>query len=567
MRETRERRRLLTVRRSAIRKPGPACLLLAVCGWSPLGAQGQASEPERVALVVGNTNYEHLESISNPVNDATDIAEALERLDFDVTKLLNASYAEFSAALKSLAVQSEKAAMALVFYAGHGLRMDCRDYLVPVDAALAPAIAVRFETLSLDDVLASMTGAGLRMVILDASRTGMSTFGEGMHRAPCGLCGADVDLVDGDTLVAHATEPGTPGSDGSAGQRNSPYTAALLSQIGEPQELTEVFRAVRNQVLEVTNRAQQPNHCASLVAKHFLAGRPETELEFWWAIKDSGNPEDFVAYLRDYPKGRFAEMARLHVQELADAKADDDLRDTGLHWAVKEDLVEVARVLLDAGADASAADEDRYTPLHFVDKADIARMLLDAGADTSINADAKGGYSPLLELLVTEKVENKADIVALLLDAGADVSTWAHAGMTPLLIAVSDNEADIVRMLIDAGADVRHGGDFHQSALHFAVDEGVAADIVRMLLDSGADASVREDDGLTLLHLAVKANAPEVARVLLEAGAAVDAKDEYGLTPLHWAARNKAEEEARVLLEAGASRSEVPEDLRGRLPE
>ena len=269
-RETRERRRPLTVRGWVIRDLVGGCLLLAGCVWAPLGAQGQASQPERVALVVGNTNYEHLASMSNPGNDATDIAEALKRLDFDVTTLLDASRAEFSAALKRLAVQSEKAAMALVFYAGHGLQMDCRDYLIPVDAALAPAIAVRFDTLLVDDVLASMTGAALRMVILDADRVTMSIFAEG-RRAPCGLCGADVERVDGETLVAHATEPGRSASDGP-GQRNSPYTAALLSQIEQPQKLTDLFRAVWRQVLESTEGEQRPHYCDSMRKKHYLAG-------------------------------------------------------------------------------------------------------------------------------------------------------------------------------------------------------------------------------------------------------------------------------------------------------
>ena len=101
-----------------------SCLLLAGWVWAPLGAQGQAEQQERVALVVGNSEYQCIGELANRGNDATAIAEALKWLDFNVTMLLDASRSEYSAALKRLAVQSQKAVMALVLYAGHGLQTD-----------------------------------------------------------------------------------------------------------------------------------------------------------------------------------------------------------------------------------------------------------------------------------------------------------------------------------------------------------------------------------------------------------------------------------------------------------
>ena len=123
-----------------------------------------------MALVVGNSDYEHMGRLANPVNDARDIAEALERLDFDVTLEEDASYADMAKLLKAFVRQRANAAIALVFYAGHGMELEGRNYLLPVDAEVAYYEQVPHEAPTLDRVLSSMPGAGLRVVILDACR-------------------------------------------------------------------------------------------------------------------------------------------------------------------------------------------------------------------------------------------------------------------------------------------------------------------------------------------------------------------------------------------------------------
>ena len=124
----------------------------------------------RLALVVGNSTYAHLERLPNPENDATDIAETLQRLGFKVTIKLDADRKTLNAALRAFASRSAGADVALVFYAGHGTEMNGVNYLVPVDASLNLDTEMRFETVTLDDVLASTLGARLRLVILDACR-------------------------------------------------------------------------------------------------------------------------------------------------------------------------------------------------------------------------------------------------------------------------------------------------------------------------------------------------------------------------------------------------------------
>ena len=610
---------------------------LSVSQEGPASPPGPVAQEKLVALVVGNGDYEDtrvLKDLSNPANDARDIAEVLERLDFRVTTKVNASYAEFREALRQFAKDSKKAAISLLFYSGHGVEVEGVNYLLPVDAELSSYDDLERDGLRLrKDVLGKMSRDGLRLVILDACRNlpelrrrMMRGTGTRALSVSNGSFGAlpDIQKSKEEILVAYAAAAGEEAYDGK-GQRNSPYTAALKAELMQQQDLRDVFLAVRNQVAAATNEAQVPFEYGSLRRKYFLAGRPEEpsagggnagagggteeterlDLErdraLWEEIKESRDPEDyaayvrayprgvyvelaqrrlrkyreawkvatagntldaFLSYLRDYPEGRFAETARRNVQELADAKADDDLGDTGLHWAVKENLVEVARVLLDAGADVSARSGyegaalsvDRNTPLHFAvmkGNADMVRMLLDAGADASA-ADQRG-LTPL-------HFVDKSDIARMLLEAGASVDAEAGHGWTPLHFAAMENAAGVAQVLLEAGAAVsaQDSSMCGCTPLHHAAAYD-AEEVARVLLEAGAAVDARGANGQTPLHEAAMRNAQEVARVLLEAGAVVGAKDNDGWTPFNVAADRDSADTARLLLEAGASRSEAPE--------
>ena len=134
----------------------------------PLAAPLPASAAGRVALVVGNGAYTHAGRLPNPANDAADVAAALRRLGFEVTIARDAGRTALNEALRYFTRRSASADVALVFYAGHAMEMDGVNYLLPVDARVERDTDVRYETVTLDDVLASTSGAGLRVVILDA---------------------------------------------------------------------------------------------------------------------------------------------------------------------------------------------------------------------------------------------------------------------------------------------------------------------------------------------------------------------------------------------------------------
>ena len=227
----------------------------------------------RVALVVGNSTYAHIGRLPNPDNDARDMSAALRRLGFEVTTELDADRVELTEALRAFTRQSAGADVALVFYAGHGIEMDGVNYLVPVDARLERDVDVRFETVTVDDLLVSTSGASLRLVILDACRNNplaRSMQRTATTRTVSGGSFADLneDLLGDETLVAYAAAAGTTAADGRG--RNSPYTAALLAHLETPLEIGLLFRRVRAQVLAATNGAQRPHEYHSLVGEHYL---------------------------------------------------------------------------------------------------------------------------------------------------------------------------------------------------------------------------------------------------------------------------------------------------------
>ena len=227
----------------------------------------------RVALVLGNSTYAHIGRLPNTQNDAADISAALRRLGFEVTTELDADRVEMTDALRTFTRRSAGADVSLVFYAGHGIEMDGVNYLVPVDARLERDVDVRFETVTLDDLLVSTVGASLRLVLLDACRNNplaRSMQRTAASRSVSGGSFADLneDLLGDETLVAYAAAAGTTAADGRG--RNSPYTAALLSHLETPLEILTLFRRVRAQVLASTNGAQRPHEYQSLVREHYL---------------------------------------------------------------------------------------------------------------------------------------------------------------------------------------------------------------------------------------------------------------------------------------------------------
>src|SRR5262245_44451034 len=108
------------------------CALCAVLAFAV--PQTASAAPDRVALVIGNGAYANATKLTNPVNDATDVAQALRRIGFDVVEGRDLDKRAMEAKILEFGTKLDQAKVALFFYAGHGMQVGGKNYLVPTDA-------------------------------------------------------------------------------------------------------------------------------------------------------------------------------------------------------------------------------------------------------------------------------------------------------------------------------------------------------------------------------------------------------------------------------------------------
>lgn len=232
----------------------------------------------RMALVVGNSSYEHAGVLTNPANDAKDMAEALETLGFEVTTGFDLTEAEFIDTLDRYAAAIQDADVALFFYAGHGMQFEQNNYLMPVDAELKSQFSVRRELISLDEILASMSSVPVGLVFLDACRNNpLSEQFNGLltssgRSASVGRGLAPVKVSGSDVLIAFAAAPNAIAEDGRG--RNSPFTASLLQHLPTPNiEISTLLKRVTLDVRENTAGRQNPEQLTAMATEFYMAGK------------------------------------------------------------------------------------------------------------------------------------------------------------------------------------------------------------------------------------------------------------------------------------------------------
>jgi uncharacterized caspase-like protein len=220
----------------------------------------------RVALVIGNSNYQWVGRLRNPARDAASIANELRRVGFQQVLLKNdLTRSELDGVLRQFSRQTEGADWAVIYYAGHGLEMSGINYLIPVDAKIESDRDVEFETVSMGRAMASVEGAKrLRLIVLDACRN--NPFLSQMRRTGVARSiGRGLALIEPEagSLVVYAAKHGETAADGD--DLNSPFAAALAKRISTPGiEVRRLFDLVRDDVLASTNRRQQPFSYGSL---------------------------------------------------------------------------------------------------------------------------------------------------------------------------------------------------------------------------------------------------------------------------------------------------------------
>jgi formylglycine-generating enzyme required for sulfatase activity len=219
----------------------------------------------RIALVIGNSSYKTA-SLKNPVNDAMDMTKILKELGFGVTTLYNASYGEMFQAVRAFGSELSQARVGLFYFAGHGMQVKGRNYLIPVDADIQAEEEAAYTAIDAGLVLSKMERAGNRtnIVILDACRD--NPFARSFRTSQRGL--SVMDAPRG-SLIVYATAPGSVAADGAG--RNGIFTGAFLRHVGKPGIDVEIMlRNVRRDVMAATNNAQVPWSSSSLVESFYF---------------------------------------------------------------------------------------------------------------------------------------------------------------------------------------------------------------------------------------------------------------------------------------------------------
>jgi len=231
----------------------------------------------RLALVIGNGAYVNATALPNPPNDAAAVAKVLRQIGFEVIEGTNLDRAGMERLVRDFLHKAPSARVTLLYYAGHGMQVDGRNYLIPIDAKLAAPSDLPFETLELDKVLAGLDDeARANIVVLDAcrdnplARSFASKLGATRSAAvPAGLAG--YATVGTGTLIAFATAPGQTALDGSDG--NSPFTSAFVKYVRTPGiEVNQMLTRVRVEVASATKNRQVPWANSSLLGEVYLAG-------------------------------------------------------------------------------------------------------------------------------------------------------------------------------------------------------------------------------------------------------------------------------------------------------
>jgi Caspase domain len=332
-----------------------ASLLGSLFGFacSPVSAQTaiveQGSAPQttlqgpeqRVALVIGNSNYQNAPQLANPDNDAQSMAQLLNSAGFEVISATDLTQndmlrvvQDFSAKVASRGPNT----VAMVYYAGHGVQLAGENYLVPVDAKVSSPTELVNNSVRLVDVMSTLETipSRMRIVILDACRNNPFP---SVNDAGRGL--AIVDAPNG-SIVGYSTAPGAEALDGAGG--HSPYTQAFLNVAREPNvPIEQLFKRVRLEVNHSTSGQQTPWESSSLTSDFYFFGntavaanRPPVKApvvqmasnlpsrsarQAYDYVLSEGNPEYYQEFIQMYPHDPLCDHIRWLLGNLLMADA------------------------------------------------------------------------------------------------------------------------------------------------------------------------------------------------------------------------------------------------------
>ena len=322
----------------AVAPAGPARAEATANAGNPLGLNGPE---QRVALVIGNSNYRNVSRLPNPANDAKSIAELLNAAGFEVISATDLNHNEmvrvvqdFSGKIASRGPNT----VAMVYYAGHGVQLAGENYLVPVDANISSEPDLVNGSVRLVDVMATLETipSRMRIVVLDACRNNPFP---SLNEASRGL--AIVDAPNG-SIVGYSTAPGSLALDG--GGDHSPYASAFLKLAHEKNlPIEQLFKRIRLDVNNSTDGRQTPWESSSLTSDFFFFGdtavaatRAPSQAKTAYVASDlpsraarqaydyvlaEGSIEYYEEFVRFYPHDPLCDRIRALLGNLVQAKA------------------------------------------------------------------------------------------------------------------------------------------------------------------------------------------------------------------------------------------------------
>jgi uncharacterized caspase-like protein len=411
-------------------------VLLVLATW--LGC-GSAFAEKRVALIIGNSAYKNVPKLTNPVNDASLVAEMFKNAGFDaVTTKLNLNVSEMRKTLREFGASTRDADMAVIYYAGHGIELDGNNYLIPTDATLETDADVLDETLPLDRVLFAVEPARrLRLIILDACRD--NPFAKTMKRTiaarAVGRGLAKVEPTSPNTLIAFAAKAGSTAFDGD--DKGSPFAMALVKHLAVPGlDIRKAFGYVRDDVLKATNNGQEPYVYGSLGGDDvpLVPARPapvgpqpspqsEVRRDYELALQ-TGDREAFEAFLRAYPTGFYADLANVQLKKIAaeearraaEAKArlaQQEKERLAAEEAKKAEQAKAAAKAKAAEAALLAAEKTSQIEAEKAAAVEQARTAAERIAAEKLSAESRVIDEPAARQPVAKETSNEQKLAAL----------------------------------------------------------------------------------------------------------------------------------------------------------
>ncbi|MEH2502735.1 hypothetical protein V1290_001546 [Bradyrhizobium sp. AZCC 1578] len=296
---------------------------------------------QRVALVIGNSNYQIAPKLANPGNDAQSMAQLLNSAGFEVTQATDLTRSDMVKVVQDFSARVAErgpGTVAMIYYAGHGVQVAGENYLLPVDAKIASPSDLDGNSVRLVDVMGTLESipSRMRIVVLDACRN--NPFPE-INDAGRGL--AIVDAPRG-SIVGYSTAPGMEAQDGDG--NHSPYTSAFLNVAREPNlPIEQLFKRVRLEVNNTTSGKQTPWESSSLTSDFYFFGdtavaagrapdrRPIIQAasnlpsrsvrQAYDYVLSEGSPEHYEEFIRLYPHDPLCDHIRLLLGNLRMATA------------------------------------------------------------------------------------------------------------------------------------------------------------------------------------------------------------------------------------------------------